>query len=171
MGDNPSRFKGPDLPVESVSWHEAMAFCEKLTQREREAGRLPEGYEYTLPTEAQWEYACRAGTTTRFSFGDSDSDLGDYGWYGGNSSYTTHPVGEKLANPWGLYDMHGNVQEWCRDWYGNYPGERSRIRRVPSQARCGTFGAATTAATPGAAGRRTAKQPGQTSRSAASDSA
>jgi formylglycine-generating enzyme required for sulfatase activity len=122
MGGNPSHFKGPDLPVEQVSWEDAMAFCEVLTQRERDAGRLPEGYVYTLPTEAQWEYACRAGTTTRFSFGDSDSDLGDYGWYGGNSGNQTHPVGEKLANPWGLYDMHGNVNEWCRDWSGNYSG-------------------------------------------------
>ena len=122
MGGNPSHSKGPDLPVEQVSWRDAMAFCEVLTQREREAGRLPEGYEYTLPTEAQWEYACRAGTTTRFSFGDSDIDLGDYGWYKQNLGIRTHPVGEKLANPWGLYDMHGNVNEWCRDWKGFYPG-------------------------------------------------
>ena len=122
MRNNPSNWTGPNLPVEQVSWEDAMAFCEVLTLREREVGRLLEGYVYTLPTEAQWEYACRAGTTTRFSFGDSDSDLGDYGWYFRNSGHQTHPVGKKLANPWGLHDMHGNVEEWCRDWAGNYPG-------------------------------------------------
>jgi formylglycine-generating enzyme required for sulfatase activity len=124
MGNNPSSQKGENLPVETVSWNDVMAFCRKLTERERAAGRLDEGHEYTLPTEAQWEYACRAGTTTRFSFGDDPeySQLGDYGWYGGNSSNRTHDVGGKLANPWGLYDMHGNVWEWCQDWYGNYSG-------------------------------------------------
>jgi formylglycine-generating enzyme required for sulfatase activity len=109
-----------------------MEFCRKLTERERAAGRLDEGHEYTLPTEAQWGYACRAGTTTRFSFGDDPeySQLGDYGWFSGNSSNRTHDVGGKLANPWGLYDMHGNVWEWCQDWYGNYSGGSEPSIRV-----------------------------------------
>ncbi|GIL14812.1 MAG: hypothetical protein BroJett038_35320 [Chloroflexota bacterium] len=117
MGTKPSRFKGKNLPVEQVSWTDAMEFCRKLTERERLAGRLPEGYEYTLPTEAQWEYACRAGTT-----GDYAGSLDAMAWYGGNSDNQTKPVGGKQANGWGLYDMHGNVWEWCLDWYGNYPG-------------------------------------------------
>ena len=106
-----------------VSWHDAVAYCGQRTQQERTAGTLPEGYEYRLPTEAQWEYACRAGTTTRFSFGNSDSDLGQYGWYAGISGSQTHPVGQKLPNAWGLYDMHGNMWEWCADRYwSGYPG-------------------------------------------------
>jgi len=116
MGSNPSRFKGADLPVESVSWNDAMEFCRKLTALERQAGRLPEGFEYTLPTEAQWEYACRAGTT-----GDYAGNLDSMGWYSSNSGSKTHPVGTKQANAWGLYDMHGNVWEWCSDLYGSYP--------------------------------------------------
>jgi formylglycine-generating enzyme required for sulfatase activity len=117
MGNTPSNFKGDNLPVEQVSWTEAMEFCRKLTERERAAGRLPEGYAYTLPTEAQWEYACRAGTS-----GDYAGNLDEMGWYGQNSGNKTHPVGQKKANGWGLHDMHGNVWEWCADWYGNYPG-------------------------------------------------
>lgn len=111
MGTNPSHFKGADLPVENVSWGRCQEFCAAL------------GGLVRLPTEAEWEYACRAGTTTRFSFGDSEADLGEHAWFAGNSGDTTHPVGKKLPNAWGLHDMHGNVWEWCQDWYGEYPKE------------------------------------------------
>jgi len=131
MGENPSRFKGTDQPVESVSWNDAMAFCEKLTEREQAAGRLLQGYEYTLPTEAQWEYACRAGTMTAFNNGtniETDDQiygecphLDPVGWYWCNSESKTHPVGQKRPNDWGLYDMHGNVMEWCLDAKNRYP--------------------------------------------------
>jgi formylglycine-generating enzyme required for sulfatase activity len=114
----------PNCPVSGVSWKDAMTFCAYLTEQEREAGRLPEDYVYRLPTEAEWEYACRAGTTTRFSFGDdfSYTELGSYAWFAGNSGGKLHPVGTKLPNPWGLYDMHGNAREWCLDNLGKYPG-------------------------------------------------
>ena len=132
MGTNPSNFKGADPPVEMVNWNEAKEFCAKLTAIEKAAGRLPEGYEYTLPTEAQWEYACRAGSITAFNNGlniPKDSQIKDnpcpnldkVGWYGYNSDKTTHPVGQKVPNSWGIFDMHGNVWEWCLDWYGAYP--------------------------------------------------
>lgn len=118
-GTNPSHFKeaGPNAPVERVSWLMAVDFCEKLTARERAAGRLPEGYVYTVPTEAQWEYACRAGTTGPYA-GNPES----MAWHKNNSGGTTHPVGEKKPNAWGLHDMYGNVLEWCYDWFGDYPG-------------------------------------------------
>ncbi len=125
MGSNPSFFAGDTRrPVEQVSWLDATDYCGKLTVRERAAGRLPAGYEYRLPTEAEWEYACRAGTATRFGYGDDPgyTQLGDYAWYHSNRGNTTHPVGVKTPNAWGLYDMHGNVWEGCLDWYGTYPG-------------------------------------------------
>ncbi|MFA4985095.1 MAG: SUMF1/EgtB/PvdO family nonheme iron enzyme [Candidatus Brocadiia bacterium] len=119
MGNNPSNFKGDDLPVECVSWNDAVEFCRKLTAAERQKGNLPAGMEYRLPTEAEWEYCCRAGSTTTYCFGDDEGRLGDYAWFSGNSGNTTHPVGRTKPNAWGLYDMHGNVWEWCHDWYAD----------------------------------------------------
>ena len=119
MGSNPSHLKGATLPVEKVNWNDAIKFCEKLTQMEKTAGRLPEGWIYTLPTEAQWEYACRAGTTTAYSFGD-EITLKQANYREGNVGKTT-VVGTYPANAWGFHDMHGNVWEWCSDWYGDYP--------------------------------------------------
>ncbi len=113
----PSIFKGSERPVENVAWGIVAIFCEKLTAREQAAGRLPAGYVYTLPTETQWEYACRAGTTGIYA-GEIDA----MAWHLANSGGETHPVAQKQPNVWGFYDMHGNVQEWCADWYGGYPG-------------------------------------------------
>jgi len=111
-GTNPSGFKGVENPVENVSWDDAQEFCKRLSGK---TGKMVQ-----LPTEAQWEYACRGGTKTRFCSGDADGDLDGVGWYGGNFDTTTHPVGGKKPNAWGLYDMHGSVFEWCQDWYGQY---------------------------------------------------
>lgn len=112
MGDNPSNFKdcGANCPIEQVSWDDIQVFLRKLNQKN-------DGFEYSLPSEAQWEYAARAGTTTLYG---GTGNLDDLGWYGKNSGRKTHPVGEKRANGFGLYDMHGNVWEWCSDWYGSY---------------------------------------------------
>lgn len=125
-GSNPSQFGGdPDLPVDSVSWQNATNFCRLLNQQESTAGRLPAGYAYRLPTEAEWEYAARAGNTTRFHWGNTFAPLDDYAWYSGNAGESTHPVGQKLPNQWGLYDMAGNVCEWTInsfDTLDSYPG-------------------------------------------------
>ena len=141
MGYNDSYFRDDNQPVERVTWYDAIEFCNKLSEAEGLQtvylinNRVPaSGYPitdatvtpnwkrngYRLPTEAQWEYACRAGTTTAYNTGAVIS--GATGWYDANSGSKTHPVGQKPANKWGLYDMHGNVFEWCWDWYAVYPG-------------------------------------------------
>ena len=115
MGRNPSKFQGdPNHPVEQVSWNEALEFCRKLTELPEEKAA---GAGYRLPTEAEWEYACRAGTTSRYSFGDLPAGLAQFAWSAGNAQGRTHPVGRLRPNPWGLLDVHGNVWEWCHDWH------------------------------------------------------
>lgn len=118
VGTNPSRHVGLDRPVDSVSWGDAIKFCDLIGNSE--------GRTYRLPTEAEWEYSCRADSTSLFSYGDDglsdDSErlFDPYGWDVLNSNDTTHPVGLKLPNAWGLHDMHGNIWEWCEDWLGDY---------------------------------------------------
>jgi formylglycine-generating enzyme required for sulfatase activity len=145
MGSVPSRWKDGNRPVETVDWHDVNEFCRRLSSLPKEE---KEGRVYRLPTESEWEYACRAGTTTSYSYGDEEGQLGDYAWFANNSGNVvldakklllaskdkrsnddrleryqcrTHPVGRKRPNSWGLFDMHGNVWEWCSDWYGDYP--------------------------------------------------
>jgi len=123
MGKNPSHFQdcGADCPVESVSWNDCQQFVQRLNQ-------LEGGHRYRLPTEAEWEYACRAGNITAFANGSItetgcsyDANLDVMGWYHGNSGKQPHPVAQRKSNAFGLYDMHGNIWEWCQDWYGIYP--------------------------------------------------
>ena len=129
MATSPSKFFGERRPVAQVSWTEALRFCQELTLLERKSGRVPDGWEYTLPTEAQWEYACRAGTTTIFWWGDTASS--SQANFKGTEPYgkaeagpfleRTIDVGSYPANPGGFHDMHGNVWEWCADWVVDYP--------------------------------------------------
>jgi len=128
VGCNPSVLPGIHRPVEMVSWDEAVEYCRKLTLKQREEGTLPDGWEWRLPTEAEWEYAARAGTETAYHTGmntqtgcNDDPNLNVAGWYCGNAANTTHSVGQRQVNAWGLYDMHGNVWEWVQDWYAAYP--------------------------------------------------
>ena len=116
MGDNPADFPGANRPVEMVSWEDVQDFLAELN-----AG-IGAG-KFRLPTEAEWEYACRAGTTTRFHWGEDpdETEIDDFAWYDGNSADETHPVGGKMPNAWGLYDMNSNVFEWCQDWHDSYP--------------------------------------------------
>jgi formylglycine-generating enzyme required for sulfatase activity len=125
MGYNPSHFKGdPERPVEGVSWDEAQRFIEKLAAQEGVTT-------YRLPTEAEWEYVARAGTATVYSFGDNAVLLGEYAWYSDNAGGTTHAVGQRQPNDWGLYDMHGNVWEWVQDWYSRDYYQQSPRRDPP----------------------------------------
>jgi formylglycine-generating enzyme required for sulfatase activity len=140
---NPSRFKGDNLPVEQVSWFDCKKFIRRLNQMEVNG-------KYRLPTEAEWEYACRSGTTTSFSSGplsaigkEIDPNLDRVGWYWGNSGGSSHRVGEKEPNAWGLYDMHGNVWEWCQDryesWYGKFSYDPISDPQGPNRGRFRVF--------------------------------
>jgi formylglycine-generating enzyme required for sulfatase activity len=134
MGRNPSKWVGADKPVERISWHVAIQFCNMRSLKEglracydlktMQCDFTADGYR--LPTEAEWEYACRAGTATGWSFGDDAAALARHGWFKANADKHTHPVRQKEPNPWGLYDMHGNVAEWCHDFYRERydPGEQ-----------------------------------------------
>lgn len=117
MGNNPSKFTGdPHLPVDSVSWRATQSFLQTLNQRSE-----PTENPYRLPSEAEWEFACRAGSRSKFFFGEDPAELVDYAWFEKNAGKRTHPVAEKLPNPWNLYDLYGNVWEWVQDRYADYP--------------------------------------------------
>jgi formylglycine-generating enzyme required for sulfatase activity len=136
LGSRPSKFKGDSLPVESVSWNDAKRFLADLNEK------LGLGHDagFRLPTEAEWEYAARASSTANYSFSDSAKDLGQHAWFDKNAKGTTHPVGGLQPNPWGLYDMYGNVSEWCEDaWhdtYENAPSDGTAWRGEDSDRVC-----------------------------------
>jgi len=142
QGEAPPQAQG-QLPAVDVSWYDAVQFCNKLSQREgyrpcyrQKFGRWVCDWRadgYRLPTEAEWEYACRAGTTTRYSFGDNPERLGRYAWFGEEFSGQAYEVAQKLPNPWGLYDIHGNVWEWCWDWYESYTAKPARNPHNPEK--------------------------------------
>jgi formylglycine-generating enzyme required for sulfatase activity len=123
MGKNPARWPGPRNSVEMVSWEEANTFCTRATQELRKRELIGKDEEIRLPSEAEWEYACRAGTTTNYSFGNGAGSLKDHAWYRDNSRGEDPPVGKKKPNPWGLYDVHGYIWEWCADsWHPSHAG-------------------------------------------------
>ena len=133
MGNNPSHFTGDlNRPVESVAWDEVQEFIRKLAKKEQEKM-------YRLPTEAEWEYACRAGSIGKYCFGDDKTKLKEYGWYGEGKKGATHPVGRLKPNDWGLYDMHGNVWEWVQDWYGQDYRQRSNPDHDPQGPKGGEY--------------------------------
>ncbi len=120
MGNNPSHYNyHPDYPIENINWDEATSFCDQLNMRFKD--KLPKVYSFSLPTEAQWEYACRAGSQSMYYNGNDPNRLAEVAWYGDNSDGHPHPVGEKQPNKWNLYDMLGNVYEWCHDTPKQYP--------------------------------------------------
>ncbi len=123
MGSNPSKWKGARNSAEMMDWNEAVEFCTKATKMLRDAELITAKQAVRLPSEAEWEYVCRAGTDTAYSFGDDVSELTHYGWYKVNAPGNDPPVGRKKANPWGLYDIHGYCWEWCQDaWHADYDG-------------------------------------------------
>ena len=146
-GSDPSLVPGDaNRPVEQVTWNEARLYCQKLTAIKRNANQIPVGFAFRLPTEAEWEYAARSGSTNRFSFGDDSGyvQLGGYAWYVDNSGGIAQPVGAKKPNGWGLFDTSGNVWEWCQDWYAGYPAAnqtnpKGPIAGVERVARGGSF--------------------------------
>ena len=132
MGDNPSYFKEDGLPVERVSWDAAYEFIQKLNKMEATD-------RYRLPTEAEWEYACRSRSKTAFCFGNDEKGLGAFAWYSGSSLKKTSYIGKKKPNAWGLYDMYGNVWEWCHDWFGRYPSASVTDPKGPPQGQNRVF--------------------------------
>ena len=140
MGRNPSHFLGDThRPVEKVTFADAVAYCFAVTKIESGAGQLPSNWEYRLPTEAEWEFACRAGGTNLFSFGNITTNAEQFAWTLENGEGTTHRVGQKQPNQLGLYDMHGNVWEWCLDWFEPYPAAQLTDPTGPTQGKYKVF--------------------------------